>query len=333
MPSEDTLVFLAVDSNFTSMDAVIKALGNFFKLKSSLDPSDRFNLIFFTEQGPMYVDDFTFKYDLLVKLLKDYHDQIVNPSFENGLFLALTFILDIYKLVSGKYFRILVIKDGSVPEITKEFLVSDLIDKVRPMPVFLDIIVLGMYDDPDQEKINAMISASQGGELRSATTFEEFESMLHQAAENKKEIKVGTWDKKPDYKMDPEHKDFFENLSASLAPVDELKPNMRCTVCFKPQSPVCGTDALVQCPSCKSTFHDCCLVSWANQSNIGIDHVFRCPICFYLINLPEILVQEISNGQIESFESFLQEIDQVEVLKAKDAEKKDLNVILKELDL
>jgi hypothetical protein len=91
MPSEDTLVFLAVDSNFTSMDAIIKALENFFKLKSSLDPSDRFNIVFFTEKGPMYVEDFTFKWDQLVTLLKKNHDQIVNPNLESGLFIALTF--------------------------------------------------------------------------------------------------------------------------------------------------------------------------------------------------------------------------------------------------
>jgi len=333
MPSEDTLVFLAVDSNFTSMDAIVKALENFFQLKSSLDASDRFNLVFFTEKGPVYVEDFTFKWDLLIKLLKDYHDNIVNPSFENGLFLALTFILDIYKLVSGKYFRILVIKDGSVPEITKDFLVNDLIDKVKPMPVFLDVLVLGMYDDPDQQKIKNIIAASQGGELLSATTFEEFTKMLEQAATNKKEIKVGTWDKKPDYKMDPEHKDFFEKLSASLIPLETVSSDSKCTICFKPTSPVGGTDALVQCPACKTAFHDTCLVSWANQSNIGIDNVFRCPICFYLINLPEFLVDEINNGTTASFESFLQEIDQIEVLKAKDAGKSELNVILKELDI
>jgi hypothetical protein len=333
MPSEDTIVFLAVDSNFTSMDAIVKALENFFKTKSSLDPTDRFNLVFFTEKGPIYVEDFTFKWELLVQLLKDYHEKIVNPSFEDGLFLVLTFILDIYKLVSGKYFRILVIKDGSVPEITKDFLVNDLIDKVKPMPVFLDVLVLGMYDDPDQVKIKNMISMSQGGELVSATTFEEFNKMLEQAASTKKEIKIGLWDKKPDFKMDPEHKDFFEKLSASLVPMEQIRIDSKCTVCFKPTSPVGGTDALVQCPACKTAFHDTCLVSWANQSNIGIDNVFRCPICFNLINLPEFLVDEINNGASETFESFLQEVDQMQVLKAKDAEKSELNVILKELDI
>jgi hypothetical protein len=198
------------------------------------------------------------------------------------------------------------------------------------MPVFLDVSVLGMYDDPDTEKIQNMINMSQGGQILSATTFEEFEAMLREAAANKKEIKVGTWDKKPDYKMDPEHKAFFEQLAAPLEPVDQLTPGMRCTACFKPTSPVGGTDALVRCPACKTAFHDTCLVSWTNQSNIGIDHVFRCPVCFYLINLPEFLVEEINNGNNESFESFLQEIDQDEMLKAKDDEKGELNVILKE---
>ncbi|MEX2681189.1 MAG: hypothetical protein Q6373_006285 [Candidatus Sigynarchaeota archaeon] len=332
MPSEDTLVFLAVDSNFTSMDAIVKAMEDFFRLKSSLDPSDRFNIIFFTDKGPMYVEDFTFKWNELVELLKKNHDQIVNPSFESGLFIALTFILDIYKLVSGKYFRILVIKDGSVPEITKDFLVTDLINKVAPMPVFLDVIVLGMYDDPDNEKIQNMINMSKGGKMLSATTFEEFQRMLREAAETKLEIKVGRWDKKPDFKMDPEHKEFFEQLSAPLEPVEHYDPGMKCTVCFKPTSPVGGTEALVRCPACRTAFHDTCLVSWANQSNIGIDNVFRCPICFYLINLPEFLIEEVNRGQYEGFESMLQEIDQDELLKAKDAGRA-LNVILEDREI
>ncbi len=332
MTSEDTLVILLVDREYTSMDAIIKGIEDFFKTKSSLDVTDRFNMVFFIDKGPVYVEDFTFKWDELVNLLKEYKDRIEKPNFEGGLFLALTFILDIYKLVSGKYFRILVIKDGSVPEITKDFLVNDLIDKVKPMPAFLDVIALGMYEDPDQEKLRNMIEMSAGGNLTYATTFKEFQDALMKEAENKKEIKVGRWEKGPDYKMDPEHAAFFENLAAKLEDVDSIKPNMRCTVCFKPSSPVCGTDALVCCPACKTTFHDCCLVSWANQSNIGIEHVFRCPICFNLITLPSFLVDEISNGVVQDFESFLEEVNQDDLLRAKDAERGKLNVILKELE-
>jgi hypothetical protein len=334
MPSEDTILFLAVDHNHTNMDAVVKAVENFFKTKSSCDPTDRFNLIFFTDKGPTYVEDFTFKCDFLINLLNEYHDKIENPVLESGLFLALTFILDIYKLVSGKYFRILVIKDASAPEITKDFLVNDLMDKVRPMPVFLDVISLGMYDDPDQAKIQGMINASQGGTLTSATTFKEFEEVLGKEACTKKEIKIGLWDKKPDFKItsDAEHKPFFENLAANLESVEHFEPNMKCTVCFKPTSPIGGTDALVRCPSCKTTFHDTCLISWANQSNIGIENVFRCPICFYLITLPQFLLDEVNSGHFESFESFLQEMDQDALLKAKD-EGRELNLILKELEI
>jgi hypothetical protein len=148
----------------------------------------------------------------------------------------------------------------------------------------------------------------------------------------KKSIKVGTWDKKPDFKVDAEHKPFFENLAANLEPVEHLEANTKCMVCSKPTSPIGGTDALVRCPACKTSFHDTCLVSWANQSNIGIENVFRCPICFYLIMLPQMLVDDVNAGNFGSFESFLQEIDQDAILKEKDA-KRDLNVVLRDLEI
>ncbi|MHA1792946.1 MAG: RING finger protein [Promethearchaeota archaeon] len=334
MPSEDTIILLAVDKEFTHMDTIIKGVEEFLQTKASRDPTDRFNVVFFLENGPVYVEDFTFQWDFLIKLLNDYKDRIAKPNLEGGLFIALTFILDIFKKVSGKYFRILVLKDSSLPPITKDFLVNGLLEKVAPMPVFLDFIDIGMYNDPDEDKILEMINTSKGGELIYATTFQELNDALIKEATNKKEIKQGLWDAEPDYKIDAQYKDFFEDLAADLVPVDEITPEMRCNVCFKPTSPVCGTDLLVRCPTCETIFHDCCLISWAEQSNIGIEHVFRCPVDFTLLKLPEFLVQDILNGRIEeyaSFESFLKEIDQDALLKEQDANRK-LNLVLKELE-
>ncbi|HME51797.1 MAG TPA: hypothetical protein VKM55_06240 [Candidatus Lokiarchaeia archaeon] len=334
MPSEDTILFLAVDHKFTEMSAVAKTIGEFFKTKSSFDPTDRFNLLFYTDKGPIFVEDFTFKTDFLLNLFSQYLDRIEKPVIESGMMLVLTFILNIYKLVSGKYFRILVIKDASGPEITKDAFVNDFMDKVKPMPVFLDVISLGSNTEHDMAKLQGMINASQGGTLASAMSVEDFQEIMEKEATIKKAIKIGTWDKGPDFKMidDADHKAFFENLAANLEPVEHLEANMKCTVCAKPTSPVGGTEAFVSCPSCKTMFHDTCLVSWAKQSNIGIENVFRCPICFYLVMLPQVLVDEVSLGQFETFESYLQEIDQDALLKQKDA-KRELNVVLRELEI
>lgn len=334
MPSEDTILFLAVDHKFTEMNAVAKTVGDFFKKKSSLDPTDRFNILFYTDKGPIFVEDFTFKTDFLLNLLSQCLDRIEKPVIESGMMLVLTFILNIYKLVSGKYFRILLIKDASGPEITKDDFVNKFMDDVKPMPVFLDVIVLGENNEHNLAKLQGMIDASQGGTLASATSVEDFQEIMEKQSVTKKSIKVGTWDKKPDFKMtsDADHRSFFENLAANLEPVEHLEPDMKCTVCAKPTSPVGGTEAFVRCPSCKTTFHDTCLVSWANQSNIGIENVFRCPICFYLIMLPQLLVDDVNLGHFESFESFVKEIDQDALLKQKD-EKRELNVVLKDLEL
>jgi len=334
MPSEDTILFLAIDRKFTEMDAVAKVVGEFFKTKSKLDPTDRFNVLFYTTKGPIFVEDFTFKTDFLLNLLTQYLDKIEKPVIESGMMLALTFILNIYKLVSGKYFRILLVKDMSGPEITRDLFVNEFMDQIKPMPVFLDVITLGSNSENNTTKLQGMVDASQGGTLTTVMSVEDFEELMVKEATTKKAIKVGTWDKKPDFKItaDAEHKAFFENLAANLEPVEHLEASMKCTVCSKSTSPIGDTEALVRCPSCKTLFHDTCLVSWANQSNIGIENVFRCPICFYLIMLPQVLVDDVILGHFESFESYLQEIDQDALLKQKDA-KRELNVVLQELEI
>ncbi|MHA1368383.1 MAG: hypothetical protein ACTSWN_12275 [Promethearchaeota archaeon] len=335
MPSEDTLIVCAIDRATTPIKNFINVLGNFFELKANLDPTDRFNLVIFVEKVPAHLPDFTFQWQKIIQLLHSITDRISQPSFEGGLFMALTFILDIYKLVCGKYFRIILIKDKSVPEITKDFLVNDLLTKVRPMPVFLDVICLGMDSDPDELKILDMINSSQGGNLYYVRDIAELNSLLRDQAGIKKEIKVDLWEKGPDFKVKQEYKQFYEDLAADLVPVDDVRPEMKCSICFKETSPVCNTDALVKCPSCNTLYHDCCLVSWSEQSNIGIEHVFRCPICFYLIKLPEFLVNDILNGYTDSytsFESFLQEVDQLSLLKERD-EKAELDFILRELEI
>jgi hypothetical protein len=178
MPSEDTVVFLAVDSKFTEMDAVAKAVGEFFKTKSALDPTDRFNILYYTTKGPIFVEDFTFKTDFLLKLLSQNLDKIEKPVIESGMMLVLTFILNIYKLVSGKYFRILVVKDISGPEITKDAFVNDFLSQVRPMPVFLDVISIGEQSPENAAKLQGMITSSQGGTLATATSVEDFQELM-----------------------------------------------------------------------------------------------------------------------------------------------------------
>ncbi|MFX0008591.1 MAG: hypothetical protein ACFFAV_17910, partial [Candidatus Hermodarchaeota archaeon] len=58
--SEDCLIFYAFTPEFTRLKNVEDAIADFMKNKQLIDPSDRFNLIVFSRDGPNYLNNFTF---------------------------------------------------------------------------------------------------------------------------------------------------------------------------------------------------------------------------------------------------------------------------------
>ena len=68
--SEDSLIFYGLTPGKTKIGVVQKALKKFFEKKKALDPSDRFNIIFFEENAPHYLEDFTLNPEHILNILK-----------------------------------------------------------------------------------------------------------------------------------------------------------------------------------------------------------------------------------------------------------------------
>jgi len=54
----------------------------------------------------------------------------------------------------------------------------------------------------------------------------------------------------------------------------------------------------VRCPSCQTVAHEVCWAQWAETSNIGIPHVYRCHNCFNILKLDKNYVIDVRSGKI-----------------------------------
>ena len=98
MKSEDCLLFIGLTPKITKISGIYNTLSKFMKNKQELDTSDRFNLIVFQKNGPIYLDHFTLNPKIILKTLKSLQKHIVKANIAGGIFVAITFIIEIYKM-------------------------------------------------------------------------------------------------------------------------------------------------------------------------------------------------------------------------------------------
>ncbi|MFX0154782.1 MAG: hypothetical protein ACFE9Q_09670, partial [Candidatus Hodarchaeota archaeon] len=74
--SEDVLVFYGLTPELTKFKNAYNSISKYMEKKQSNDPSDRFNLILFLQDGPNYLDHFTFDTNHVLSLLKSVEKDI-----------------------------------------------------------------------------------------------------------------------------------------------------------------------------------------------------------------------------------------------------------------
>ena len=100
--SEDVLIFNGLTPKLTKMSRIYEALADFMIKKQATDMSDRFNFISFQEHGPSYLDHFTFDPEIVLKSLKSFEGMTARANLAGGIFVAISFIIDVYKKISQK---------------------------------------------------------------------------------------------------------------------------------------------------------------------------------------------------------------------------------------
>ncbi|MFX1426291.1 MAG: hypothetical protein ACFFBE_07550 [Promethearchaeota archaeon] len=288
--SEDCLIFYALTPEITKLKQVYNIIGEFLKNKQLIDPSDRFNLIWYQDDGPNYLDQFTFDPEYILKTLKSLGKSISKANIAGGVFIAITFIIEVFKKISEKFFRLLILVDNGAYEIPDEYLpaLEELIKKVRDMPFFIDIIFMGSpYSDQAQKLLK--IANLSNGELYGIKNIKDLIPILSELSE-KKFVSEPSFVKQKIRMILPDNQPFYINLADDPPKVAGIST---CSICFNKDD-----EGIVKCPSCDTPAHKVCWAQWAESSNIGIPHVFRCHNCFNILRLDKDYLHDVRTGKI-----------------------------------
>ncbi|MHA2340099.1 MAG: vWA domain-containing protein [Candidatus Hodarchaeales archaeon] len=287
--SEDCLIFYAFTPEFTKYKQVSTAISEFMKNKQISDPSDRFNLIVFLEDGPNYLDHFTFDPELILKTLKSLGKDISKANIAGGIFIAISFIIEVFKKISEKFFRLLILVDDGAYEIPDNILpaLESLIKRVKDLPFFIDTVLIGSpYSDQAQKLLR--LTNLCNGELYGIRGVKELNPILVELSE-KKRISAPSFVKQVRMIL-PDNQPFFINLADDPSMVSA---GATCSICFQ-----AGDQEIITCPSCDAIAHKVCWAQWAETSSIGIPHVFRCHNCFNILKLDERYISDVKAGKI-----------------------------------
>jgi len=288
--SEDCLIFYGFTPEVTKLRQVYDPIADFMRNKRVIDPSDRFNLILFLNDGPNYLDHFTFDPEYILSTLKSLNRDIAKPNIAGGIFIAITFIIEVYKKISEKIFRLIILLDEGAYEIPNDYLpaLEELIKKVKDMPFFIDTVLIGSaYSDQAQKLLK--LTNLCNGELFGIRNVKEIGPILSALSE-KKYVSEPSFVKQRLRMILPDNEPFYINLADNPYKVSEVAT---CSICFQRDD-----HDIVKCPSCDTVAHKVCWAQWAETSNIGISHVFRCHNCFNILKFDKQFVHDVHMGNI-----------------------------------
>ena len=305
--SEDCLIFNGLTPEITKMNRVYDAIAEFMKKKQAVDLSDRFNFIIFQEDGPNYLNNFTLYPDYIINTLKSLNATITRANIAGGIFVAVTFIIEVFKKISEKVFRLIILVDEGSRRIPPQFIpvLENLIDKVKDMPFFTDIIRI---NDHDLQEGQTLLNLAKrcNGKLYEINRIRDLFPLLTKLSE-KKYIRLPEFYFKPSTPQIPEeNQPFYVNLAEAPTKVEKTST---CAICFQKDN-----YNVVQCPSCEILAHKTCWAQWAKTTNIGIPHVFRCHNCYNILKLDRDFVLDVQAGKIPTSEQ-LREIKKRDIVE------------------
>jgi ribosomal protein L40E len=282
------MIIFALNPDATNLDYVLKELDRYFKKKQELDTTDRFNFCAFETNGPIYYEDFLFDPSFIVDALRDMKSSLVRPNLAGGLFIAVTFIIDVFKAVGGKLFRLILLTDRATPLLNNVEVVQNLLDQVLEFPLFVDFVRIGT-EDPREDLKLMKFAKKNGGSVFFAKTERDIGKIFDSLIEKKKIPKVSDDGK---YTISLENEPFFVNLAQDPWVVENQEAVGKvCQICRS------GSGELVKCPKCNSINHPECLAQWAKMSNIGLPYLFRCMSCYNLLRLPADFAHDVQSGE------------------------------------
>jgi hypothetical protein len=294
---EDTVVLLDASRSMLRKDfkpsrlaIELQATKSFIQSKLSLDMKDRLSIITFGDVTKKLID-FAYDQEKLIKSLKNVHVSGKGLLHE-GIAFALQILVEEMRKVGGKTARILIITDNKINnDINK---LRKIVNIAKGLGVFIDACQLGGVEDFGEDSLKR-ITQSTGGDFEYFNNSKAIISGVNEFA-SKKDVKEST-----DY-FSPNKDDNAAPLISEIA-LPLRRPSLldirlmtkgsgkgheKCQICHSFKAAVTGSDFLSEgryCPSCDRAMHLSCAAMWAKKTEYK-ENVFRCPFCFFLLELP-----------------------------------------------
>ena len=294
---EDTVILLDTSRSMLRKDfkpsrlaAGIQTAKNFIKSKLSIDMKDRISVISFGDNTHKLID-FAFEEEKLINSLKKI--QISGRGIlHEGIAFALQILVEEMRKLGGKIPRILIITDN------KLVLNKDRLDKMvniaKGLGVYIDACQLGGIQGYEENTLKRITQKTRG-EFGFFNNTKEIVNAGKVFA-SKKDVRETI-----DY-FSPDKKEEIAPLVSEIA-LPLRRPNLmeirlmmggkgrgeeKCNICHSAKAPITGSDFYSEgrfCPSCDRAMHLSCAAMWAKKTEYK-ENVFRCPFCFFLLELP-----------------------------------------------
>ena len=269
--------------------AALETAKKFIHAKFLIDPKDRIAILSFGTNVAK-LNPFSFDEEKLIKSLSKIQVS-GNGLLHEGLAFAVQFLVGEMRKLGGKTNRIFIVSDNKLEFGDK---IQKIIDIAKGLGIYIDACQIGKVQDHSQSMLKK-IAKLTGGQFGS---FNNSKALLNAGASyaSKKELKLST-----DY-FSPDKKDDIAPLISEIA-LQLRRPNVldirlmmsstergqeKCQICHSVKAQITGADFYSEgryCPSCERPMHLSCAAMWARKSEFK-ENVFRCPFCFFLLELP-----------------------------------------------
>ncbi|MHA1931565.1 MAG: VWA domain-containing protein [Promethearchaeota archaeon] len=335
---EDTVILLDSSRSMLRKDfkpnrlAVgLQTIKNFIHSKLSIDLKDRISIISFGETTHKLID-FAFEEEKLIFSLK--RIQISGRGIlHEGIAFALQLLVQEMRKIGGKTPRIFIITDN------KLVLDRDRLDKIiniaKGLGVYIDVCQLGGIQGYEENTLKRITQLTRG-EFGFYNNTKEIVNAGKVFA-SKKDVRETI-----DY-FSPEKKDKIAPLVSEIAlplrrlNVLEIRMMMsgkgrgeeKCNICHSFKAPITNSDFFSEgryCPSCDRAMHLSCAAMWAKKTEYK-ENVFRCPFCFFLLELPRVALKFAQDKEEDASEIKIIEDDEGKETKLIQIPKENINQI------
>lgn len=325
---EDTVLVLDVSrsmlriglkhSKLTKLIIMLQAAKNFIEYKFLIDPKDRISIISFGKTTKK-LSEYSYDENSLINSLKK--TKISGKgNFEEAIAFSLQLIVQEMRKIGDKIQRIVIICDKIIKSDSNRL--GKIVNIAKGLGVYIDICQMGKPNFTKQNLLKKLAQQTNG----EYGYFNNFKALINSCGEfaAKKVIKT-TIDYRTSEKKDKKPPLMSEIALSLRRPTmmeirlmmsKSVKEQEICQICHSTNA-ITGADFFTEgryCPNCDRAMHLSCAAMWAKKSEFN-RNVFRCPFCFFLLEVPKSVVKLVENLVSESQK--IKIIEEKEVLRTK----------------